>query len=64
MTQGDRHDVTATVVIITKNQRPYLERSLPVIAAQTGVPGRVETVVVDDGSTDGARDVIRHTGRG
>lgn len=52
----------ATVVIITKNQRPYLERSLPAIAAQKGVPGRVEVIVVDSGSTDGAQDVVRHYG--
>lgn len=54
--------MTATVVIITKNQRPYLERSLPAIAAQTGVPGSVEVVVVDDSSTDGTRDLVRRYG--
>ncbi|MBC8138390.1 MAG: glycosyltransferase [Fibrella sp.] len=54
--------MTATVVILTKNQRPYLERSLPAIAAQTGVPGGVEVVVVDGGSTDGAQEVARHYG--
>lgn len=48
-----------TVVVITKNQRAYLERSLPMIARQTGVPGGVETVVVDSGSTDGALEVVR-----
>lgn len=62
MTRRDERGVTATVVIITKNQRPYLERSLPALGAQTGVPGRVEVVVVDDGSTDGARDVVRRYG--
>ncbi len=54
--------MTATVVIITKNQRAYLERSLPAIAAQAGVPGGVEIVVVDNDSTDGARAVVRDRG--
>ncbi|MBC8142778.1 MAG: glycosyltransferase [Armatimonadetes bacterium] len=54
-------NVTVTVVVITKNQRTYLERSLPALAAQRGV-SRFETVVVDSGSTDGALDVVREHG--
>lgn len=54
--------MTATVVIVSKNQRCYLERSLPTIAAQRGVSGKVEVIVVDDGSTDGARDTVRNHG--
>lgn len=50
----------ASVVIITKNQRGFLQRSLPVIAAQRGVgAGGLEVIVVDSGSTDGAQDVVR-----
>jgi rhamnosyltransferase len=52
----------ASVVIITKNQRAYLERSLPMIAGQRGVPGGVEVIVADSGSTDGAQDVVRAHG--
>ena len=51
----------ASVVIITKNQRAFLERSLPVLAAQN-VPGdddAFEVIVVDSGSTDGAQAVVR-----
>jgi rhamnosyltransferase len=47
-----------SVVVITKNQQAFLRRSLGQIAAQTGV-GRVETVVVDSGSTDGAVEFVR-----
>ncbi len=52
----------ASVVIITKNQRAYLERSLPMIAAQRGMPGGVEVIVVDSGSADGAQAVARAYG--
>jgi rhamnosyltransferase len=52
--------VHVSVVIITKNQRGFLERSLPAIARQQGVPpGQTEVIVVDSGSTDGAQDVVR-----
>src|SRR3712207_2042463 len=50
----------ASVVIITKNQRAFLQRSLPVIAAQRGFEeGGLEVIVVDSGSTDGAQEVVR-----
>lgn len=47
-----------SVVVITKNQRSFLMRSLPRIAAQT-MDGVVETIVVDSGSTDGACDIVK-----
>lgn len=53
--------MTATVVVITRNQRTYLERSLPALAAQGGVSS-FEVVVVDSGSTDGAQAVVRAYG--
>lgn len=53
--------MTATVVIITKNQRTYLERSLPRIRAQRGVSA-FEIIVVDSGSTDGATNIVREHG--
>lgn len=43
-----------SVVIITKNQRSFLERSLPRIASQEKLAYRPEIIVVDSGSTDGA----------
>jgi glycosyltransferase involved in cell wall biosynthesis len=50
----------ASVVIITKNQRAFLERSLPMLAAQAVPPGAAfEVIVVDSGSTDGAQTVVR-----
>lgn len=50
----------ASVVIITKNQRTFLMRSLPMLFAQQGV-GDVDVVVVDSGSTDGACEYILTT---
>jgi rhamnosyltransferase len=55
-------DLWASVVIITRNQRPYLERSLPALQAQAGGAGEIEIIVVDSGSTDGALDVARGHG--
>lgn len=51
----------ASVVIITKNQRAFLCRSLPRLAAQHGFEntGGPEVVVVDSGSTDGTRELVR-----
>ena len=54
--------IRASIVIITKNQRRFLERSLPALAAQTGVGGDLEVIVVDSGSTDGAREFVRDAG--
>jgi glycosyltransferase involved in cell wall biosynthesis len=50
----------ASVVVITKDQRAFLERSLPILAAQN-VPsgGGFEVIVVDSGSADGAQNVVR-----
>ena len=52
----------ASVVIITRNQQASLRRSLPVLQAQAGLTGLVETIVVDSGSTDGAQQVVRASG--
>ena len=51
----------AAVVVITRNQRPFLARSLPMLAAQVGVETPPEIIVVDSGSTDGARELIDAT---
>lgn len=55
----------ASVVIITKDQRAFLRRSLPMIAAQRGFENEAgpEVIVVDSGSTDGAREMVRDWGR-
>lgn len=42
------------MVIITKNQRSFLEQSLPRIAGQEKLDYKPEIIVVDSGSTDGA----------
>ena len=46
-----------SVVIVTWNGREHLDACLPAVAAQHGVS--VETIVVDNGSTDGTVDHIR-----
>ena len=51
-----------SVVIITKNQSPFLEGSLPLIAAQEKISHRPEIIVVDSGSTDGACALARGQG--
>jgi GT2 family glycosyltransferase len=46
-----------SVVIVTWNGRDHLRTCLSSVAAQIGV--RAETIVVDNGSTDGSADYIR-----
>jgi len=46
-----------SVVIVTWNGRQYLEACLTAVAAQEGVS--VETIVVDNASTDGTVDYVR-----
>jgi rhamnosyltransferase len=53
--QPDRPSIS--IIIKTKNQRPFIERSLASIFSQT--LHDFETIVVDSGSTDGALDVVR-----
>jgi rhamnosyltransferase len=48
---------SVSIIIKTKNQRHFLERSLPRILSQT--LRDFEAIVVDSGSTDGALDVVR-----
>ncbi len=43
----------ASVIIITKNQKEYLQETIPVLKNQK-VQGDYEVIVVDSGSTDGA----------
>jgi glycosyltransferase involved in cell wall biosynthesis len=51
---------TLTIVTPVHNGRPYLEDTLDAIAAQD-YPG-LQTIVVDDASTDGSGDVARARG--
>ncbi|WP_160321178.1 glycosyltransferase family 2 protein [Prosthecomicrobium hirschii] len=45
-----------SIVTISFNQAPFLERALRSVLSQTGV--NVEYIVVDPGSTDGSREII------
>ncbi|MFJ7277501.1 glycosyltransferase family 2 protein [Kitasatospora sp. NPDC098663] len=56
-----------TVVVAVYNTMPYLTACLDSLVGQTLAPGRLEVVVVDDGSTDGGEAVLddyaaRHPG--
>jgi len=47
-----------SVIIITKNQKNILQKSLPVLLDQN-LKGEYEVIVVDSGSTDGARKYVK-----
>ncbi|MEX2546830.1 MAG: glycosyltransferase family A protein, partial [Chloroflexota bacterium] len=52
-------DQRATIAVIMPvyNKRPYIERALASITAQSRAPD--EVIVVDDASTDGSMDAVR-----
>jgi glycosyltransferase involved in cell wall biosynthesis len=51
-------------VIVTTYQRPgHLRRCLLSLAAQQGVAGKFEVIVVDDGSRDGTAEMVARTAR-
>jgi rhamnosyltransferase len=50
-----------SLLLVVKNGREYLERSLPIILAQE-YEGAVELVCVDSGSTDGTVELMRENG--
>jgi len=47
-----------SVVIPTRDRKTTLEKCLEAFRAQTIPPDRFEVVVVDDGSTDGTRELL------
>lgn len=49
----------ASIVIPTFNRRLLLERCLTYLFAQDYPRDRYEIVIIDDGSTDGTKDMIR-----
>ena len=50
-----KHDVS--VVMAVRNDAPYLTETMESVLSQEGP--RLEVVVVDDGSTDGSREILR-----
>ena len=50
-------------MIATRNRATYLERALASLQAQREAPP-FETIVVDNGSTDGTRELVERTARG
>lgn len=51
-------ELTATVVVPTYNRAELLARTLDSVVRQDLPPGRLEVVVVDDGSSDDTREVV------
>lgn len=49
-----------SVVVGVYNGMPYFSRCLESVGGQTLSPGRMELIVVDDGSTDGSGDFAEH----
>lgn len=47
-----------SVIIPTYNRQLYLQEALAALAQQTLAPADFEVIVVDDGSTDGTREVV------
>ena len=48
---------TVSVVVTTYNKAPYVAEAIASVLAQTRAPDQV--IVVDDGSTDGTREILR-----
>ena len=61
MKHGVRGDFEVSVVIPLFNKRDTIRRALA-SALRQDVPGRLEIIVVDDGSTDSGPDVVRAIG--
>lgn len=53
-----KNSCIASVIIITKNQKDFLRKSLPILLSQN-LQEQYEIIVVDSGSTDGAIEYIR-----
>ena len=50
--------MTASVIIITKNQKEFLHQTIPTLLSQK-FSGSFEIIVVDSGSTDGAVEYVK-----
>jgi len=53
--------IIASIVIVTKNQKSFLEKTLPILLDQK-IKEQFEIIVVDSGSTDGAKEYVKKTG--
>ena len=52
-------DVFATAVVATLNEERYIEACLQQLLQQRGLVGKLEILVIDGGSTDRTRDIVR-----
>src|SRR5688500_4785315 len=57
---GDHHDIELSIIAPAHNEQENIARLLGDVAdAMLGAGVEFEMIVVDDGSTDGTRDVLR-----
>ena len=58
---GPESDLTVSVVLVGHNEAQALAPCIEALAEQTiaGLPGRMQVIVVDDGSTDGMAGIAR-----
>ncbi|HEY3294278.1 MAG TPA: glycosyltransferase [bacterium] len=55
-------ELTLSVVVISFNQKDFLQRLVGQLLEQDYDPARYEIIVVDDGSTDGSREWLKSVG--
>ena len=59
MSKGDERNLPLSVIICTFNRADFLKKVLESIASQTLPKEQFEIILIDDGSSDGTKDVVQ-----